>query len=192
MKNSSQEEQSKKLLDELRTASVLKYNLPPQQPRPSWDSYFMSLVDVISSRSNCLSRKVGALITIDRRIISTGYNGTPRGTLNCDQGGCPRCAAKIVNKEEYKSSVDLGECLCSHAEENTITQAAYHSISVRKGTVWTMYIPCIMCSKMIINSGIKEIVWRGGPEWDTYIEMGRRSALLFSDAGLKVRKAVGL
>ena len=59
--------------------------------RPAWDEYFMNIATTVSSRSNCVKRKVAAVVTIDRRIISTGYNGTPRGTVNCNEGGCPRC-----------------------------------------------------------------------------------------------------
>ncbi|MGH7338408.1 MAG: hypothetical protein ACREI7_12570, partial [Myxococcota bacterium] len=79
--------------------------------RPSWDEYFMSIARVVASRSNCVKRKVAAVITRDRRIISTGYNGTPRGTLNCNEGGCPRCNSFA------EGGTRLDECLCSHGEE---------------------------------------------------------------------------
>src|SRR5262245_33974748 len=77
--------------------------------RPPWDEYFMNIARVVASRSNCIKRKVGAVIALDRRIISTGYNGTPRGIRNCNEGGCPRCAGAA------ESGTRLDECLCSHA-----------------------------------------------------------------------------
>ena len=111
--------------------------------RPGWDEYFMSIARMVSSRSNCVKRRVGAVIALDRRIISTGYNGTPRGARNCNEGGCPRCNAFAPG------GADLGECLCSHAEENAITQSAYHGVSVRGATLYTTLCPCLMCTKMI-------------------------------------------
>ena len=83
----------------------------------------MSIARVVASRSNCVKRKVAAVITRDRRIISTGYNGTPRGTRNCNEGGCPRCNGFA------EGGTRLDECLCSHGEENAITQAAYHGVT---------------------------------------------------------------
>ena len=82
----------------------------------------MAIARVVASRSNCVKRKVAAVITRDRRIISTGYNGTPRGTRNCNEGGCPRCNGFA------EGGTRLDECLCSHGEENAITQAAYHGV----------------------------------------------------------------
>jgi dCMP deaminase len=124
-----------------------------RQERPSWDEYFMKIAQVASMRSNCIKRKVGAVIVRDKRIVSTGYNGTPRGTKNCNEGGCPRCNSLA------SSGTRLDECLCSHAEENSITQAAYHGTSVKEGALYTTFAPCLMCTKMIINSGIIEVVF---------------------------------
>jgi len=121
--------------------------------RPGWDDYFMNIAKVVSQRSNCIKRHVAAIIIKDKRIVSTGYNGTPRGIKNCNEGGCPRC-----NRFDA-SGKDLGECLCSHAEENAITQAAYHGVSIKNATLFTTFSPCLMCTKMIINSGIKEVVF---------------------------------
>jgi dCMP deaminase len=126
-----------------------------QEPtkRPDWDEYFMDIAHVVSKRGNCCRRKVAAVIVQDRRIISTGYNGTPRGIDNCFEGGCPRCASDAPSGES------LGECICAHAEENAIVQAAYHGISVRDGLLYCTLSPCLMCTKMIINAGISEIVY---------------------------------
>ena len=131
---------------------VLNMSDQPFQ-RPDWDEYFMDIARVVSSRGNCSRRKVAAVIVSDRRVISTGYNGTPRGIDNCFEGGCPRCASDAPSGE------NLGECICAHAEENAIVQAAYHGISVRNSTLYCLLSPCLMCTKMIINAGIKEVVF---------------------------------
>jgi dCMP deaminase len=121
--------------------------------RPDWDEYFMSIAKVVASRSNCIKRKVAAIIVKDRRVISTGYNGTPKGARNCNDGGCPRCSGMA------QSGTGLEECLCCHGEENAITQAAYHGTSLKGATLYTTFAPCLLCTKMIINSGIQEVVY---------------------------------
>jgi dCMP deaminase len=130
--------------------------LPPLMSRfsrPTWDEYFMSIARVVAMRSNCMKRKVAAIIVKDMRVISTGYNGTPRGARNCNEGGCPRCNSMA------ESGTALDECLCCHGEENAITQAAYHGTSLKGSTLYTTYAPCLLCTKMIINSGIAEVVY---------------------------------
>lgn len=122
--------------------------------RPSWDRYFMDIAEVVATRSNCMRRHVAAVIVKDGRIISTGYNGTPRGIRNCHEGGCPRCASTAP------AGTNLGECLCSHGEENAIVQAAYHGIAVKDSIIYTTFSPCLICSKMIINAGIREVVYQ--------------------------------
>ncbi len=121
--------------------------------RPGWDEYFMKLAKVASLRSNCVKRKVAAVIVREKRVVSTGYNGTPRGTKNCYEGGCPRCNSFA------DSGTQLEECFCSHGEENAITQAAYHGVSVKDATLYTTVAPCLMCTKMIVNAGIQEVVY---------------------------------
>jgi len=144
--------------------------------RPSWDEYFMAIARVVASRSNCVKRKVAAVITRDRRIISTGYNGTPRGTLNCNEGGCPRCNSFA------EGGTRLDECLCSHGEENAITQAAYHGVSLKGGTIYTTFSPCLICTKMIINAGLLEVVYNAD------YPLSQTSFDLLGEAGVKVRK----
>jgi dCMP deaminase len=144
--NGSMEELHSKLGELLRR---LMRNLD----RPSWDEYFMNIAKVAALRSNCVKRKVAAVIVKDKRVISTGYNGTPRGTRNCYEGGCPRC------NDLADSGTRLDECLCSHGEENAIVQAAYHGVSVSAATLYTTFAPCLMCTKMIINAGIREVVY---------------------------------
>lgn len=121
--------------------------------RPSWDQYFMNIARQVAARSNCMKRQVAAVIVAEKRIISTGYNGTPRGVKNCNEGGCPRC------NRFSESGRNLEECLCSHGEENAIVQASYHGIAIRDATLYTTYSPCLMCSKMIINAGIRKVVY---------------------------------
>ncbi len=144
--------------------------------RPDWDEYFMSIARVVAARSNCVKRKVASVITVDRRIIATGYNGTPRGVVNCNEGGCPRCNSFAPGGSE------LGECLCSHAEENAITQSAYHGVSVRGGALYTTLCPCLMCTKMIINAGIAEVIY------SAEYPLGEVSLRLLREAGVKVRQ----
>ncbi len=130
--------------------------LPPLMSRferPSWDEYFMSIAKVVAMRSNCIKRKVAAIIVKDKRVISTGYNGTPRGAKNCNEGGCPRCNSMA------ESGTALEECVCCHGEENAITQAAFHGTSLKGATLYTTFSPCLLCTKMIINSGISEVVY---------------------------------
>ena len=128
--------------------------MPTKLPqRPDWDTYFMDIAHTVARRGNCLRRQVAAVIVLQRRIISTGYNGTPRGVKNCLDGGCPRCAGATASGER------LGDCLCSHAEENAIVQAAYHGIAVHGGTLYSTISPCLLCAKMIINSGLVEVVY---------------------------------
>jgi dCMP deaminase len=144
--------------------------------RPDWDEYFMNIARVVAARSNCVKRKVAAVVTVDRRIIATGYNGTPRGVTNCNEGGCPRCNSFAPGGS------DLGECLCSHAEENAITQSAYHGVSVRGATLYSTFCPCLMCTKMIINSGVVEVVYSAA------YPLGDVSLRLLREAGVKVRQ----
>ena len=121
--------------------------------RPSWDEYFMNIAKVAATRGNCSRRHVAAVIVRDHRVISTGYNGTPRGVRNCCDGGCPRCSSSTP------SGTGLSECLCSHAEENAIVQAACYGIAVKGATLYTTYSPCLQCAKMIINAGIAEVIY---------------------------------
>lgn len=149
---------------------------PAGQSRPGWDEYFMKIAEVVALRSNCVKRKVAAVVVKDRRIISTGYNGTPRGVKNCNEGGCPRC------NSETESGTRLDECLCSHAEENSITQAAYHGTTINGATLYTTMSPCLMCAKMIINGGIAEVVYN-----EEYT-LGETSLNLLREAGIASRQ----
>lgn len=144
--------------------------------RPSWDSYFMSIAQVVASRSNCMKRKVAAVIVKDKRIISTGYNGTPRGVKNCNEGGCPRCNGFS------ESGKNLEDCYCSHGEENAIVQASYHGISIKDAVIYTTFSPCLLCTKMILNAGISEVVY------NAEYPLGDAPLKLLKEAGVIVRK----
>lgn len=144
--------------------------------RPDWDTYFMEIAEVVAKRSNCCRRHVAAVIVKDNRVISTGYNGTPRGITNCFDGGCERCNSNI------KSGEGLSDCICAHAEENAIVQAAYHGIALKESTLYTTFSPCPYCTRMIINSGIKEVIYK-----DLY-SIDEKSFSLLKQAGIKVRK----
>ena len=150
------------------------------QARPDWDDYFMGIAKVVALRSNCIKRKVAALIVKDKRIIATGYNGTPRGVKNCSEGGCPRC-----NSIE-SSGKNLEECLCSHAEENAIVQSAYHGVNIKDSVLYTTFSPCLMCTKMIINAGIREVVYH------VDYSMSEAAFNLLKEAGVGVKKMPAL
>lgn len=150
---------------------ILTRRLPA---RPTWDEYFMDVAAVAASRSNCLSRHVGAVIVKDRQIVSTGYNGTPKGIKNCIEGGCPRCWSMA------ESGTRLDECLCVHAEENAIVQAACNGISIQGATIYTTYCPCSYCAKSIINAGIKRVVYRAS------YAMDETTLRLFAEAGVEL------
>ncbi|MBI2930631.1 MAG: AAA family ATPase [Planctomycetes bacterium] len=164
-------------LEELhRALSALIPRLMARLQRPGWDDYFMKMAQVASLRSNCIKRKVASVIVRERRVISTGYNGTPRGAKNCYEGGCPRCNTLA------DSGTKLEECLCSHGEENAITQAAYHGVSVKDATIYTTLAPCLMCTKMIINSGIREVVY------NMEYPLNETAFMLLKQAGVVCRK----
>ncbi len=144
--------------------------------RPDWDEYFMSIAKVVASRSNCIKRKVAAIIVKDRRVISTGYNGTPKGARNCNEGGCPRCNSMA------QSGTGLEECLCCHGEENAITQAAYHGTSLKGAMLYTTFAPCLLCTKMIINSGIREVIYNQD------YPLNERALALLRECGVVLRQ----
>ena len=122
--------------------------------RPSWDEYFMEIADVVTKRSNCVSRKVGAVITVDNQIITTGYNGAPKGLHHCvDAGGCLRKLNKI------ESGTRQEVCRAAHAEQNAIISAAVRGVSIKGGTLYLNTYPCSICTRMIINAEIKRIVY---------------------------------
>ena len=125
--------------------------------RPSWDEYFMEITDLVATRATCLRRKVGAIIVKDRRILATGYNGPPKGVPHCDElGGCIREKLGIPSGERQELSRAV------HAEQNAIIQAAKMGTNIDGATLYTTNHPCFICAKMLINAGVKKIVFREG------------------------------
>jgi len=120
--------------------------------RPEWDEYFMSIADLVSKRSTCLRRSVGAVIVRDRRLLATGYNGAPSGLHHCLDVGCLREELGIPSGERHEL------CRGLHAEQNAIIQAALHGVSVNGSSLYCTNHPCIICAKMIINAGVVRVV----------------------------------
>ena len=120
--------------------------------RPSWDEYFMQIAHQVATRSTCLRRHVGAVVVREKRILTTGYNGPPRGVPHCDVVGCLREQLGIPSGQRQEI------CRGLHAEQNAIIQAALHGVSTEGGTVYITHQPCITCAKMIINAGIVRAV----------------------------------
>jgi len=131
--------------------------MPENKPgRPSWESYFMEITQLVAKRSTCTRRSVGAIIVKDKRILSTGYNGAPSGVSHCLDIGCLREQLNIASGERHEL------CRGIHAEQNAIIQAALHGVSIRGATLFCTNLPCSICAKMIINAGIKQIVYLSG------------------------------
>jgi dCMP deaminase len=147
--------------------------------RPSWDEYYMSIAHTVSSRSNCVRRRVGALIVVQNAIISAGYNGSPMGVRNCDEGGCPRCASDAPPGAGYDS------CICVHAEQNAIVLAARHGNSTSGGTLYTTLRPCFGCAKEAIQAGIHEIVFEEPYAYAPELEDVFRRLIAESGLGLR-------
>lgn len=125
-------------------------------PRPSWDQYFIDITHLVATRSTCLRRQVGALLVKDRNILATGYNGTPSGVSHCDEVGCLRDRLKVPSGERHEL------CRGLHAEQNAIIQAARHGVNIDGSTLYCTTMPCIICTKMLINAGIRRVVFEEG------------------------------
>jgi dCMP deaminase len=123
-----------------------------KKPRPSWDEYFMRIAELAATRSTCLRRQVGAVIVKDKKILATGYNGAPSGLKHCLDIGCLREKMGIPSGERHEL------CRATHAEQNAIVQAATFGVSIQNGSMYSTAHPCILCTKLIINAGIKKIV----------------------------------
>jgi dCMP deaminase len=143
------------------------------QNRPDWDEYFMEIVDLVSRRSSCIRRHVGAALIRDRRVLATGYNGAPSGLKHCLDIGCLREQNKVPSGERHEL------CRGLHAEQNAIIQAALHGVSVKGSTLYCTNHPCIICAKMIINAGIVQIIIRDGYK-------DKLAEEILEEAGIKV------
>jgi dCMP deaminase len=124
--------------------------------RPEWKEYFIGIARLVSKRSTCTRRKVGAVVVRDKRVLATGYNGAPTGLSHCAETGCIREKMGVPSGQRHEL------CRGLHAEQNAIIQAAYHGISIQDAILFCTTLPCSICFKMIINAGIKEIVYEEG------------------------------
>jgi len=140
--------------------------------RPSNDEYFMSMAELVSQRSTCVRRKVGAVVVKDKHILSTGYNGSPKGTKHCEELGCIRDQMKIPSGTRHEL------CRGVHAEQNAVAQAAYFGVSVKDATIYTTTFPCSMCAKILINSGIKEVVYNTGYLDDLSVDLLKETNII--------------
>jgi len=121
--------------------------------RPSFDEYFMEIAKIVAKRSTCTRRQVGAVMVKENHILSTGYNGVPKGFKHCDEIGCIREKLEIPEGERHEL------CMGLHAEQNAIIQAAVFGVSIKNATLYVTHFPCSVCSKMLVNAEIKEIVY---------------------------------
>ncbi len=135
----------------------------------------MAITRTVAERSTCLRRRVGAVVILDKRILTTGYNGAPTGLGHCLDIGCLREQQNVPSGERHEL------CRGLHAEQNAIIQAALSGVSIKGGTLYTTHFPCVLCAKMLINAGIKRIVFSEG-----YPDLLSRE--LLTEAGLMVEK----
>jgi len=143
--------------------------------RPDNDQYFMEMAFLVAKRSTCLRRKVGAVVVKDKRVLSRGYNGSPKGTMHCEELGCIRDQLQVPSGTRHEL------CRGVHAEQNAVIQAAYFGVSIKDSTIYTTTYPCSMCAKIIINAGVTEVVYCEG-----YVD--ELSERLFAETNMIVRK----
>jgi dCMP deaminase len=142
--------------------------------RKSKDVYFSEIADLVSTRSTCLRNNVGAVIVKDSQILSTGYNGAPKGLPHCEElGGCMRAKMNVPSGTHHEL------CRGLHAEQNAIIQAAYHGVSVKGAKLYCTTQPCSICIKMIINAGITEVIYMEPYQDKLAIELVEQSDLIF-------------
>jgi dCMP deaminase len=130
--------------------------MPEKMKRPNWEEYFMDIARLVSTRSTCTRRHVGAVLVKDKRILATGYNGAPTGLAHCEDIGCLREQQNIPSGQRHEL------CRGLHAEQNAIIQSAFHGISIQKSTLYCTTLPCSICFKMLLNAGIQKIVYNEG------------------------------
>jgi dCMP deaminase len=133
--------------------------------RPSWDEYFMDITRLVARRSTCMRRQVGAVMVKHKNILTTGYNGTPSGITHCDITGCLREQLNVPSGERHEL------CRGLHAEQNAIIQAARHGVNISDSTLYCTNSPCIICTKMLINAGIRKVVYLEGYPDSLSLEM---------------------
>ncbi len=129
--------------------------------RPDPHRYFMGIALAVRERADCTGNRVGAVIVLDRRIVSTGYNGTPENMPNCSEGGCHRCA----NRDTYPSGTGYDLCICVHAEQNALLAAARFGIAVQGSTLYSTMRPCFGCTKEMLQAGVREVYYLHDWSW---------------------------
>ena len=142
-----------------------------KKERPSWDSYFMQIAYLVAGRSTCLRRQVGAVIVKDKQILSTGYNGSPAGLKHCAEVGCMREALGVPSGQRTEI------CRAVHAEQNALVQAAKHGVAIAGADIYTTFQPCVLCTKLLINAGIKRVVYANSYPDDLAVEMAQEAGL---------------
>ncbi|KAF9356636.1 Deoxycytidine monophosphate (dCMP) deaminase [Mortierella sp. NVP85] len=147
----------------------------PDLLRPSWDSYFMYLANLAARRSNCMKRRVGCVLVREKRVIATGYNGTPKNLRNCNEGGCPRC------NQATPCGQGLDRCLCMHAEENALLEAGRERIGTGS-IIYCNTCPCLGCAIKIVQVGVSQVVYS-----ESY-GMDDLTAEVFRKAGVELRQ----
>jgi dCMP deaminase len=131
----------------------------------------MSIAQQVATRSTCLRRQVGCIIVLEKRIVSTGYNGAPSGLPHCEEVGCIREDRRVASGERHEL------CRGLHAEQNAIIQAAMHGTAVRGGDVFCTHKPCILCTKMLINAGVSRVYFAQGYADRMADEMAREAGM---------------
>ncbi|KAK9463008.1 cytidine deaminase-like protein [Lipomyces oligophaga] len=144
--------------------------------RPSWDSYFMQLANLAARRSNCMKRRVGCVLVRGKRVIATGYNGTPRGIRNCNEGGCSRCNSGAT------AGGNLATCLCLHAEENALLEAGRERVLGEDSVLYCNTCPCLTCTIKIVQMGLNEVVYANSYSMDT------KAMNVLSEGGVRIRQ----
>lgn len=139
-----------------------------------WDERFMQMAETIAGWSSCFKehRHVGAICVKDKRILTTGYNGAPQGIMSCaERGECLRIARNIA------SGTMQEVCYAVHAEQNAIIQAAKLGVSLDGSVMYVTHQPCILCTRMIINSGIQKVIYKEGYPDDFALELFKQSGV---------------
>jgi dCMP deaminase len=123
--------------------------------RPDRDEYFMRIAMAVRARADCTGNRVGAVLVLDRRVVATGYNGTPENMPNCTDGGCHRCA----NRDKYPSGTAYDLCICVHAEQNALIAAARFGIAIGGATVYSTMRPCFGCTKELLQAQARAVYY---------------------------------
>ncbi len=156
-------------------------NVKNEPKRPSWDQYFLKISKLVAERSTCMRRQVGAVITKENRILATGYNGAPNNVTHCFKrpGGCLREARNIPSGQRQELCIGL------HAEQNAILQAAAFGVSLKGSDVYCTHQPCVTCGKMLINAGIKRIVFLGSYPDELSLEILKEAGIILERIDLE-------